>query len=411
MKRGSLIALVLALTTLVVASCTASPPAPPDYWPTTPLDGWVKIARSNGAGASMSPSTRYLAYLTDQTFPPDVDPLPNDQNLYLLDRFTGTHYLVSPGLGPDAPAPYTTWTVNDDGEVLMRTPDVDPSFSDYSLFTIGGGVVPLSIPANVAKCVPQFETSGTGFKTLCNGTGPEGLYHFEAGDVTATPVAVLPDPPPDGRLVVNISPNHRYFLLKDPPTDCNIILNNCPPDNRWVYDSQTNTTAPFPYSDTPLGSLQFLSVNVRSTGTEGPDYLGDDGRIRYHNEGFGLPDLEAEQELWFNPNTGRSTALDGFPPMWTFGDAQGTKYFIYDDYTREIGHNYRLEGRSPSVLTVLGDYTSPHSRWVPTLNIGIGTPTPNGDIVGFGHDITTQPGDVHPGEDIYVRSGPLPPSP
>jgi hypothetical protein len=416
MKRAWLIAAVLMVLGFVGASCTAAQ-GPPDYLPTTPLGGFTKIARTNGSACTgtafcaavvASPNTRYVAYLTDETIPPDVDPLPGDRNLYLLDRTTGDHHLVSPGFGEDAPYPYTTFSVSDDGAVLVMSPTTDPSVYTYALYTIGTGLVPLVVPTDVTGCRrPQFEAGGHGLQMLCNGsdTQPLGLFRFDAGDVTATPVAVVSGLAADRRQAVTISPNHRYFLVGDPTYQCNFLLETCLPNNEWVYDAQTATLLPFPYSNTDLGSLQFLFVNVRTTYGEGPDYLGNDGRIRFHNEGFSAT-LDAEQEMWFDPNTGRFTQMDGFPPLYTLTDVPGSNYFLYDDFTREIGHNYRLERRTPSVLTILGDFASPSTRFtLPYDNVV--KVSSAGDVLILSN-ATTQPGDLEPGVDILVRNGPLP---
>ena len=132
----------------------------------------------------------------------------------------------------------------------------------------------------------------------------------------------------------------------------------------------------------------------------------DDGRLAIEREVFGT-ELEQYREMWFDPHDSSRVAWAGFPMMEARRFFPGTNLFSYDDYTAEIGHNYLLDRREPQVTPVLGDLTSPTTRWqLPFDTRDLVDVAPNGDII-MTSPATTNPGDPNPGTDIYVRTGPL----
>ena len=201
----------------------------------TVLDGFTKIGRawSPGVGAATavlsSPNARFVVYETDDTFPGDVDPYPNQQNLYELDRTTGINHMISPWLA-------TGVDVHDDGAVLVSYRDSAVAPLHPGVYTTDTGLVALTPPMDVAGCSLRFGTSTSGFEMGCNGTDDRalGLYRFDVGDTAATPVVTVENLPADRRNFVSVSPNHRYVEYSD-------VL------HYWVYDEQSAATLPYSF--------------------------------------------------------------------------------------------------------------------------------------------------------------------
>jgi hypothetical protein len=373
------------------------------------LDGFTTVARvwvgtqpysgqgpdENGPFVKISPNAQYITYETDATLGSDVDPLPDARNLYELDRSTGVNHLISPG-GASA------LDVRDDGAVLVS---YDAGFSSLGIYTIDGGVVPFARPTSpplgsvyVQSGLFHFETGGTGIDMLTDGsdTQPGGLYRFDAGDVTATPVAtvppgtVVPDPYPTIRpTVMSVSPNHRYIELRNSG------------GVHYVDDTVTATLLP--------NSLQEDAGLLTLTGTvwnRANQPVTDDGLLLVFSQSSLGGVYTGGHMAWFNPADGTRTVIAGLNDVgtdqgWPY---QGSTVYGGADFSSSVGTQFKflLKPGIPVLVEL-----APFHKWGLPAGSGVLGVGPNGDVVLVG-PTTTEPGDTSAGADILVREGPLP---
>ncbi len=248
------------------------------------LDGWTTIGRtassavdrdypvSPGAGygipdVRVSPNGRYVAWQTDETFAPDVDPHPTEPNLYELDRDTGAHHLIA------------TWNatvtdVRDDGAVLISYRATPVDVLHAGVYTVDAGIVALSVPMDPTGCRLRFERGGSGIELRCDGTDDRvlGLYRFDVGDAAATPVAVVPNLPSDRRSFISISANHQYVEYGDDYTF-----------HFWVYSEEAAATLPYALADIATSPLHPINTSfqfrTRQQSSQGGIPVTDDGRL------------------------------------------------------------------------------------------------------------------------------------
>ena len=393
-----------ALTVLCVlsaAACTTSggtgQAPPPQSLPATPLDGWVRVATvfstspvEGYATMRVSPNGQFIVYETDDVLPGDTDAHPNQRNLYLLDRSTGIHHLIRDWLA-------TASDVGDDGRVVVsyREGAVTPLLT--GTYTIADGIVPLTLPSSPVDCTPRLEDGGTGFELGCNGTDTQatGLYRFDAGDAVATPVAVAEGLPVDKRIFVGTSPNRRY-----------LEIGSSEGPGRWVYDDQTDTL--FPHTIIPTLQVPYFLTEYFINPSVG---VFDDGRFLLDITRWGS-DLEAKQMAWYDPRTGDIEKIVGYGNASTGSAVHGTDFFVYADWTREIGRHFWGEGRAGQldIDTILGTFSSPTARWLIPDNAALQSVTAGGDVI-VSSALPLDPNNTSSGVGIFVREGPLPAPP
>jgi hypothetical protein len=343
----------------------------------------------------VSPNAQYITYETDATLGSDVDPLPDERNLYELDRSTGVNHLISPG-GASA------LDVRDDGAVLVS---YDAGFSSLGIYTIDGGVVPFTRPTSpplgtgyVYSGHLSFETGGPGVDMLSDGsdTQPGGLYRFDAGDVTATPVAtvppgtVVPDPYPTiVPEVLGVSQNHRYIELRNSG------------GVHYVDDTVTATLLPNALKED--AGLLTLTGTVWNRANQP---VTDDGLLLVSSMSSVGGVFTGGHMGWFNPADGTRTSISGLTNVGTVQGwpYQGSTVFGGADFSSSVGTQFKfLLKPGASVLVEL----APLHKWGLPAGSGVADVGPNGDVVLVG-PTTTEPGDTEAGADILVREGPLP---
>ena len=386
---------------LLVGACTTSglgPPPPPVSLPATPLDGWVRVATAFSSTPSeglapihVSANGQFIVYETDDVLPGDTDLHPNQRNLYLLDRDTGIHHLIRDWLAEAD-------DVGDDGTVVVRYREgaVTPLVS--GVYTIAGGLVPLTLPSSPVGCDVRVDDGGTGFELHCDGTDTQatGLYTFDVGDAVATPVVVAEGLPANRRIFVDTSPNHRYLEVGS---------NEGP--GVWVYDDQTDTLFP----NTIVSQLQ-APYNVTEFFLNPYSGVFDDGRLLLDITVWGFFNLDANLMAWYDPRTGGIETFVGYGHASPGSAVQGTDFFVYSDWTREIGRHFWREGRAGQldIDVILGTFSSPTARWLIPDNSALYRVTAGGDVIVASAQ-PLDPNDTSPGVGIYVREGPLPPPP
>ncbi|HKY16164.1 MAG TPA: hypothetical protein VJM33_14655, partial [Microthrixaceae bacterium] len=219
---------------------------------------------------------------------------------------------------------------------------------------------------------------------------------FDVGDPVAAPVAVADGLPADKRIFVGTSPNRRYL---------EIASSEGP--GRWVYDDQTDTLFPhtiIPVLQAPYGITEYWL----NTGAG----VFDDGRMLVDVTVWGIINLDANVMAWFDPRTGGMEQLVGYGHASPGSVVHPTDYFVYSDWTREIGRHFWREGRAGQLDldTILGTLSSPTARWLIPDKSGLYMVTGDGDVIVSSAQ-PLDPNDISPGVGIYVREGPLPPPP
>ena len=407
MKRWALA--VLAVVVVLGAACTTSSGVPiggagiPER-PATDLSGWVRVATVSDAVLSperqrrqedTSPSGRYIAFATDDAIPPDADPNPSAPDLYLLDTDTDTYHHV-PSLG-EVNVPFD---LRDDGTLLVGYRLTQSSPTNFALFTVGGGVVPLALPASVANCLawslPPTGGIDIGCSTEVATNRYPGLYHWEIGDASAAPVAVAGVL--DG-FWASVSANRRYVALK--------FLSGPGTGGRRVWDRVANAFLPHDF----VPSFSLLPISATNITADNSlfseETVGNDGRLLVTRSVWATV-LQSYQSGRWDPHDGSVEFFGGFPPMSVARDfGLQSNYFEYTDWSGEIGRNYVVEGRPPRVSTILGDFSDPTARWRLPVGSWVRHVGADGTLV-ITSAATVNADDPSPGPAIYVRQGPLP---
>jgi hypothetical protein len=386
MKR-TLVVVVAALFAIVGTSCTTPLLGPPPIRPTTLLDGWSMVAQVGadvpgnyvGDDVLVSPNARYVAYMPQHPRPGDAEPPSGDLILYLWDRETDVHHLVTTGqLIPH--------DVTDDGRLLFQ--HVTPY--SWNVYTIEGGIDPIAKPAQPHNCLMGFEPNGPGFELQCSDepardTTPSttmGLYRFDDGDTAATPIAVPPNPTDDDLALWSVSPDRRYLEVVNPlgpsPTGFPLLRS----DIHAVYDTQTSSYLPFSFRESNYYlDVQNTTRTVRSHWPGDSNPVTNDGRLLLDSDVFSTVLLKSYAK-WFDPHDGSFTSIDGFPQMHVTKFFDGTNLFNYDDWAPEMYKNHILEGRpNPTTIPVLGDVTDPTKRWTVPSGGHVEAIAPDGDLI------------------------------
>jgi hypothetical protein len=359
------------------------------------LDGWTTIGRawSDGQNAfyvTVSPNAQFVAYETDATFGSDVDPHPHERNLYELDRSTGINHLIATWLT-------SAVEVRDDGAVVVSYRDTAVSPLQSGLYTLDGGVTPIPTPTWPTGCKIGFETGGPGYELQCDGTDtqPVGLYRFDSGDTTATPVATADGLPTSQRTFFSVSANHRYLEVGSVNYPFGGI--NAP---HFVYDVVAGTMLPNHY--TVAGNLSLLQQGTTSDRSDLP--VGDDGRLLVGSQSYNSGNFAGSRLYWYDPHDGTRVRRTEFDNV-ILGQRVGVNTFFYSNVWAEVGHPAGSGYATQGII----DLSAATTRWqLPAspyyVPAGVG---PDGDVIVTGPPGTNS-GDAEAGVDILVRSGPLP---
>jgi hypothetical protein len=359
------------------------------------LDGWTTIGRawSDGQNAPLvqvSPNAQFVTYETDATLGSDVDPHPHERNLYELDRSTGINHLIATWLT-------SALQVRDDGAVLVSYRDTAVSPLQSGVYTLDAGVAPIATPTWPTGCKIGFETGGPGYELRCDGTDtqPVGLYRFDSGDATATPVVTADGLPTSQRTFFSVSANHRYLEVGSVNHPFAGI--EAP---HVVYDEVAGTMLPNQFIE--AGNLSLLIQGTTSDRADLP--VGDDGRLLVGSQTYNGGNFEGSRLYWFDPHDGTRVRRSEFNNV-ILGPRVGVNTFFYSDVWAKIGRAATADIGTPGII----DLSSATTRWqLPAspndFPAGVG---PDGDVIATGPP-TTNPGDASAGVDIVVRNGPLP---
>jgi hypothetical protein len=262
------------------------------------------------------------------------------------------------------------------------------------LYTADGGIQQLTLPTWPVGCDIGFEPVVSGFQMRCDGTDTQalGLYHFDEGDTSGTPVAVADTLVPEPHQFLSVSNNQRYLEVGGSDTT----------SQDEVYDVVTHTLLPHQFTEAiniPLNTIELTRVSAP---------VSDDGHLLIEVRSYSAV-LQSYRLESFDPNTGMRSPVQGYPNLQAIWFDSHSSLFGYLDETAELGQpSPLLVNRQVNAPPILGDMANPSHRWaLPDVDLEILGVSPNGDIV-VESSAPLDPSDTSPGPAVYVHEGPLP---
>ena len=234
--------------------------------------------------------------------------------------------------------------VRDDGAVVVSYTESTKPLQPAS--TIGGGLVPLTLPTSPTGFDLTFETGGPGFLLHCDGTDTQalGLYRFDRGGAAATPVAVVAGLPPGSD---TCSASHRtgeYFEVGDDDSVTPQALGLRRPDAHDVPVGvrQQGPLRPELHHADPIPVWPGRPArDCRRRSARGPrDHLEHDAR--------------AHHEVWFDPAT-RPGSRWPVSPTWGSATFEHRRTFIRTTPSRSAATGSSRVAPWREFLPVLGD--------------------------------------------------------